>query len=75
MTNEATETFKQHYQRLNRIAEELRVQTEPDLDSLVGKVDDALASYKFCQSRIDSVKKLLEEKMQGLGNTGSTSPV
>jgi exodeoxyribonuclease VII small subunit len=64
--NEQTETFKQHYQRLNRIAEELRVQTEPDLDALVGKVDEALVSYKFCQARIDAVKKLLDEKMSGL---------
>lgn len=65
--NQDTETFKQHYQRLNRIAEELRIQTEPDLDSLVGKVDEALTSYKFCQARIDAVKKLLEEKMGSLG--------
>jgi hypothetical protein len=64
--NEQTETFKQHYQRLNLIAEELRVQTEPDLDALVAKVDEALASYKFCQARIDAVKKLLDEKMSGL---------
>ncbi len=64
--NEQTETFKQHYQRLNLIAEELRVQTEPDLDALVGRVDEALASYKFCQARIDAVKKLLDEKMSGL---------
>ena len=64
--NEQTETFKQHYQRLNLIAEELRVQTEPDLDALVGKVDEALASYRFCQARIDAVKKLLYEKMSGI---------
>ena len=64
--NEQTETFKQHYQRLNLIAEELRVQTEPDLDALVGKVDEALISYKFCQARIDAVKKLLDEKMSGI---------
>jgi len=64
--NEQTETFNQHYQRLNLIAEELRVQTEPDLDALVGKVDEALASYKFCQARIDAVKKLLDEKMSGI---------
>ncbi len=64
--NEQTETFKQHYQRLNQIAEELRVQTEPDLDALVGKVDEALSSYKFCQARIDAVKTLLDEKMKTL---------
>jgi len=67
--NEQTETFKQHYQRLNLIAEELRVQTEPDLDALVGKVDEALASYKFCQARINAVKQLLDEKMSGLDST------
>jgi hypothetical protein len=35
----------------------------------VGKVDEALASYKFCQARIDAVKKLLDEKMSGLDST------
>jgi len=42
------------------------VQTEPDLDSLVSKVDEALDSHKFCQARIDAVKKLLDEKVSGL---------
>lgn len=70
--NEQTDTFKQHYQRLNQIAEELRVQTEPDLDALVGKVDEALASYKFCQARIDAVNTLLDAKMKTFdaGSTG-----
>ena len=71
---EQTETFKQHYQRLNQIAEELRVQTEPDLDALVGKVDDALVSYKFCQARIDAVKKLLEERMRTLDPGAPAQP-
>lgn len=62
MANEQTETFKQHYDNLKAIAEKMRTQQEPDIDQLIPQVDSALASYKVCKDRLDSVKKLLDER-------------
>jgi exodeoxyribonuclease VII small subunit len=57
-----TETFKHHYDTLKRIAEQMRTQQEPDIDQLIPQVDSALASYKVCKDRLDTVKKLLDER-------------
>lgn len=59
---EKTETFKQHYDNLRTIAEKMRTQQEPDIDTLVPMVDSALESYKVCKGRLDSVKKMLDER-------------
>lgn len=57
-----TETFKQNYDNLKRIAETMRTQSEPDIDTLIPQVDSALASYKVCKDRLDTVKKMLDER-------------
>jgi exodeoxyribonuclease VII small subunit len=57
-----TETFKSHYDNLKRIAETMRTQSEPDIDQLIPQVDSALASYKVCKDRLDTVKKTLDER-------------
>lgn len=59
---EETSNFKGHYDRLQKIAEGLRQQTEPDLDLLVQQVDQAMESYHFCKERIARVRGLLSEK-------------
>ena len=59
---EETSNFKVHYERLQKIAEGLRQQTEPDLDLLVQQVDQAMESYRFCKERIAKVRGLLSEK-------------
>ena len=57
-----TETFKKNYDNLRSIAEQMRSQQEPDIDQLIPQVDSALASYKVCKDRLDTVKKLLDER-------------
>jgi exonuclease VII small subunit len=59
---EETANFKKHYQRIQQIAEDLRQQTEPDLDLLLVQVDQAMESYHFCKDRIARVRGLLAEK-------------
>ena len=62
MATTETETFKQHYDNLRGIAEKMRTQTEPDIDTLIPQVDSALASYKVCKDRLDTLKKMLDER-------------
>ena len=62
MATAETETFKQHYGNLKAIAETMRTQQEPDIDTLIPQVDSALASYKVCKGRLDTVKKMLDER-------------
>ena len=62
MANAETETFKANYDNLRAIAEKMRSQQEPDIDQLIPQVDSALASYKVCKDRLDTVKKMLDER-------------
>lgn len=58
-----TQTFKGHFTNLQQVANDLRSQNEPDLDTLVPMVDSALTSYKFCKDRITSVEAMLNERL------------
>jgi exodeoxyribonuclease VII small subunit len=62
MATAETETFKMNYDNLRAIAEKMRSQQEPDIDLLIPQVDSALASYKVCKDRLDTVKKMLDER-------------
>lgn len=62
MATTETETFKAHYDNLRTIAEKMRSQQEPDIDQLIPMVDSALGSYKVCKDRLETVKKLLDER-------------
>jgi exodeoxyribonuclease VII small subunit len=62
MATAETETFKANYDNLRMIAEKMRTQQEPDIDQLIPQVDSALASYKVCKDRLDTVKKMLDER-------------
>lgn len=62
MASTETETFKANYDNLRAIAEKMRSQQEPDIDRLIPQVDSALASYKVCKDRLDTVKKMLDER-------------
>ena len=59
------ETFKDAYAVLQRHAQTLRSQQEPDIDNLTTIVSESLAAHKVCKERIDAVEKALE---QSLGN-------
>jgi exodeoxyribonuclease VII small subunit len=58
-------TFKQAYATLQRHAQTLRSQQEPDIDNLTTIVSESVEAYKVCKGRIDAVEKALE---QALGN-------
>lgn len=62
MATAETETFKSNYNNLKSIAETMRTQSEPDIDTLIPQVDSALASYKVCKERLDTVKRMLDER-------------
>ena len=58
-------TFKEAYGTLQRHAQTLRSQQEPDIDNLTTIVTESVEAYKVCKDRIDAVEKALE---QALGN-------
>ena len=48
---------------LREISEKLRRENDIDLDELIPLIDQASAAYKVCRSRIETVEKLLEERL------------
>jgi len=54
-------TFREAYRVLQRHAETLRSQTEPNIDDLLPMVEESVAAYRVCKERIDAVEKALEE--------------
>lgn len=53
-------TFKAAYQILKTNAEELQSSNEPDIDNLMNTVEQSIAAYKVCQSRIEAVQQALD---------------
>jgi exodeoxyribonuclease VII small subunit len=60
-----TDTFKASYGVLQKHAQTLRKQAEPNIDDLLSIVEESVAAYKVCQERIDAVEAALEK---ALGN-------
>lgn len=58
-------SFKGAYGVLQRHAETLRNQREPNIDALLGIVNESIDAYKVCSTRIEGVEKALGEA--GLG--------
>ena len=58
-------TFKQSWDVLQRNAQTLRNQSEPNIDDLLYIVTDSVQAYKVCISRVEAVEKALEEALQG----------
>ena len=56
-------TFKESYCVLQRHAQTLRTQTEPNIDDLLSIVEESVAAYKVCQERIDAVEQALEKAL------------
>lgn len=72
-----TETFRTAYGTLQKNAELLRNQREPDLDNLLEVVTQSVAAYKVCKQRIDAVEQALEQALSGAGlaeGDGATRP-
>lgn len=56
-------TFKEAYAVLQKHAQTLRSQKEPDIDNLTTIVSESLAAHKVCKERIDAVEKALEQSL------------
>lgn len=63
----STKSFSEAYGTLQRNAEKLRNQSEPDLDNLLEVVTQSVQAYKVCKSRIDAVELALEQALSGAG--------
>ena len=56
-------TFKEAYAVLQKHAQTLRSQQEPDIDNLTTIVSESLAAHRICKERIDAVEKVLEQSL------------
>ena len=59
-------TFKEGYAVLNRHAETLRTQQEPNIDDLLTIVPESAVAYKVCKERIDAVEAALQKALSGV---------
>ena len=59
------QSFKAAYGVLQKHAQALREQREPNIDDLLTIVNESVAAYKVCQARIDAVEKALSEALAG----------
>ena len=70
----ATESFREAYGVLQRHAQTLREQREPNIDDLLTIVTESVQAYKVCQQRIEAVEKALEKALSDTGTPTGTSP-
>ena len=68
-------TFKEAWGVLQKHAQTLRNQSEPNIDDLLGIVTESVQAYKVCQSRVEAVEKALEEALKGSGAERQAEPV
>lgn len=62
--NDKTKKFAEEYNKLVEISNKLDSQELIDLDELVLLITQSTESYKFCQEKIESVEKILKEKLK-----------
>ena len=55
-------TFKEAWGVLQKHAQTLRNQSEPNIDDLLGIVTESVQAYKVCQSRVEAVEKASRKK-------------
>ena len=67
------QTFKEAYGVLQRHAEVLRDQEEPNIDDLLTIVSESVAAYKVCKQRIDAVEAALKAALVD-ADVAPTSP-
>lgn len=72
----ANTTFRDAYDVLQKHAELLRNQREPDIDNLLTIVTESVVAYKVCKERIDAVEKALAQALSNAGveSAGSRPP-
>ena len=67
-------TFKEAWGVLQKHAQTLRNQSEPNIDDLLGIVTESVQAYKVCQSRVEAVERALEEALKGSGAERQAEP-
>ena len=68
-----TENFRDSYEVLQRHAETLRKETEPNIDDLLKIVTESVAAYTVCKRRIDAVEEALKAALAGSGVLSAAS--
>lgn len=61
-------TFRDAYNVLQKHAETLRTQKEPNIDELLTLVTESVEAYKVCKTRIDAVSLALEHALAAVGS-------
>ncbi len=61
------ESFREAYGVLQRHAQTLRNQDEPNIDDLLTIVTESVNAYKVCKERIDAVEAALKTALDGAG--------
>ena len=56
----APKNFKAAYDILKTNAAELQQQDEPDIDNLMTTVEESIAAYRICETRINAVQQALD---------------
>jgi exodeoxyribonuclease VII small subunit len=59
-----SQSYSDQFTRLEQISQQLSRNDLVDIDQLLPLVDEAMASYQFCLSRLTAVEQLLNEKLQ-----------
>ena len=67
--------YADNYQKLEQIATQLSRQERIDIDQLLPMIDEAMAAYQLCKSRIEQVETLLASRLQTAVNSASKSEV
>ena len=60
------QTFREGYAVLNKHAQTLRDQQEPNIDDLLMIVTESVAAYKVCKKRIYAVEAALRKALSGV---------
>ena len=68
----AQRSFRDAYGVLQKHAETLRDQDEPNIDDLLTIVTESVEAYKVCKERIDAVEAALKAALAGAG-VGATA--
>ncbi len=71
--NQSTESFKENYQTLQKIAQTLSDASDVDIDELVPMVDEATRAYQLCKSRIEAVEAALSNRLDVNSNNDDPS--
>lgn len=66
MSANETQKFITHYQKLQSISQQLKENTNPDIDEVLKQVKQAVESYQVCKDRLDAATKELDKIMQGV---------